>query len=382
MHISLSDEQKLIRENIIAFAQKEINDGVIDRDRLQEFPEGLWTRCGEQKLQGLTVPENLGGAGLDPFSAIITLEALGYASHDGGLNFSICAHYLSCVVPVLKFGTEDQKKKYLPALSSGKRIAVNAMTESSSGSDAFNIKTKAIPQGEDFLISGMKTFSSNGPAADTILLYALTDESKGFHGGITAFVLDKDTPGVKTGKSIEKMGLRSCSMSELYFENVVLKKENIIGGLGGGASVFNYSMEWERIGMAASHIGTMERLLEQSVKYAQTRISSGQPLGKKQAVAHRIANMKMQLEAGRLLVYRAAEGLDKNRDNALNASIAKLFVSEAFSSAALDAVQIHGGNGYMTECGIERTLRDALGSTIYSGTSDIQRNIIAGWLGL
>jgi alkylation response protein AidB-like acyl-CoA dehydrogenase len=381
MDFSLSDEQKLIRESIISFARKELNEGSAVRDKEQLFPVDLWLKCGSQKLQGLTVPEIYGGAALSPISAIVALEALGYGSTDGGLNFSICAHFLAGVVPILHFGDPQQKEKFLPALCSGKSIIVNCMTEDVSGSDAFKLKTQAVKHKDGFLINGSKTFSSNGPVADTILLYAMTYPEKGFLGGITAFIFDIKTEGITRGPKLEKMGLRSCSMSEMFFHDVFLNESNVLGGIGGGTSVFNYSMEWERTGMAACHIGTMERLLETTVKYAQTRTSGNEAIGKKQAVAHRIADMKTQLEAGRLLTYKAAAGLN-TKNNASNASIAKLFVSEAYSSIAMDALKTFGGNGYMTSYNIERELRDAIGSTIYSGTSDVQRNIISSWLGL
>lgn len=382
MNFSLSEEQQLIKRNIIEFSQKELNKNVIERDAQQHFPHELWRTCAEHKLQGLPVDVQYGGAGLDPLSSMIALEGLGFGSHDGGLNFSVCAHLLACVVPLWKFGTEEQKREFLPQLCNGERIAVNAITETTSGSDAFNLQTTAIETSEGYVINGIKTFSSNGPVADTILVYAVTDKEKGFYGGITAFILDKNTKGFRVGQRFEKMGLRTCTISELIFENVLVPKQNILGGLGGGSRVFNYSMDWERTGMAACHIGTMERLLDQSMEYAKTRQSGKEMIGKKQAVAHKIANMKVQLEAARLLTYKAAMGIDVSKDNTLNASIAKLFVSEALNTIAMDTLHIHGGNGYMTAYEIERAVRDAIGSTIYSGTSDIQRNIISGWLGL
>lgn len=382
MELSFTTEQKLIQENIIRFAQKELNQNIIERDRKQQFLPELWKKCAEQKLTGLPVEEKFGGAGLDPLTSILALESLGYGSDDGGLNFSICAHLLACVVPIWKYGTEEQKKKYLTDLCSGKKIAVNAMTENESGSDVFNIKTTAKKQDNGFVINGTKTFCSNGPVGDLILVYAITDEKKGYHGGITAFLVSKDAKGFKVGQQFEKMGLRSSSISELIFENVVVAEEDILGGVGGGATVFSHSMEWERTGIAACHVGTMRKLLERSIEYAQSRKSGNEAIGKKQAIAHRIANMKVQLEAASLLTYKAALGLEKNKENAIHAASAKLFVSEAFVSSAMDAMQIFGGNGYMTEYGIERIVRDALGSTVYSGTSDIQRNIISRLLGL
>ncbi|CAN5513769.1 acyl-CoA dehydrogenase family protein [soil metagenome] len=382
MDFALSTEQQLIRENIIAFAQKELNGDVVERDKQQQFPQDLWLKSGAHKLQGLPVDEKHGGAGLNAPSNIVALEALGYASKDGGLNFSICAHLLACVIPVWKYGNEEQKKNFLPDLCSGKRIAVNAMTETESGSDVFNIKTSAKKTNEGFIINGTKTFSSNGPVANTILLYAVTDESKGFHGGITAFLIDKSTKGFKVGQKYEKMGLRTCTISELVFENMLVPESAVLGGIGAGATIFNFSMEWERVGIAATHVGTMERILEQTISYAQTRKSGAVSIGKNQAVAHRIAEMKTQLEASRLLTYKAAWNIDTAKNNAIDASITKLFVSESLTASAYNSMQIHGGNGYMTAFEIERTLRDAIGSTIYSGTSDIQRNIISRWLGL
>nr|MDQ3047177.1 acyl-CoA dehydrogenase family protein [Bacteroidota bacterium] len=250
MDFELSTEQQLIRENIIRFARKELNADVRQRDRDQEFPKQLWERCGEQKLQGLCISEEHNGAGMNAVSTIIALEALGYGCHDNGLSFSICAHLLSCVVPVWKYGTAEQKKQFLPELCNGKRIAVNAMTEPSSGSDVFNMKTTAKKTAGGYIINGTKTFSSNGPVADTILLYALTDESKGFFGGITAFLIDKNTAGFSVGEKYEKMGLRTCSISELLFNDMFVNENSALGGVGGGSTVFNYSMEWERTGMA------------------------------------------------------------------------------------------------------------------------------------
>ncbi|MGZ4034541.1 MAG: acyl-CoA dehydrogenase family protein [Bacteroidia bacterium] len=382
MEFSLTTEQKLIRENIISFAMKELNSNVIERDRDQIFSRDLWVKCAEHKLTGLPVDEKFCGAGLDPLTSILALEAFGYGSDDGGLNFSVCAHLLACVIPVWKFGNESQKKKYLTDLCSGNKIAVNAMTETESGSDVFNIKTTAKKHLNGFLINGIKTFSSNGPVGDIFLVYALTDETKGYYGGITAFLVDKNAKGFKTGQQFEKMGLRSCGISELIFENVFVSEDDIIGGVGGGGTIFNHSMEWERTGIAACHVGTMKKLLERTIEYAKTRKTGNETIAKKQAIAHRIADMKIKLDAASLLTYKAAAGLEKNKENMINASVAKLFVSESFVALAMDAMQIFGGNGYMTEFGIERIVRDALGSTIYSGTSDIQKNIISRLLGL
>ena len=382
MDFSLNEDQKVLRDQIIRFARNELNEGAAERDKAQEFPRDLWLKCGEMGLQGLLVPEEYGGSGLDPLSTAIALEAFGYGCEDGGLVFSLCAQLLSCVLPITKYGTEEQKRRYLPGLCDGTTIAVNAMTEPGTGSDAFAMTTRAEPDGDDFIINGNKTFGSNAPVADLAVTYALTDPEKGFHGGITGFLIDAKTPGYVASPKFEKMGLRTSPMGELRFENVRVPADAILGKLGGGAQIFTHSMDWERTCLFASHVGAIERLLEKSVEYARIRSQFGQRIGKFQAVSHRIADMKINLEAARLLVYKAATKLEKSRDVSMDASIAKVFVSETLVKTALGTVQTFGGYGFMTEYEVERALRDAVGSTIYSGTSEIQRNIIATWLGL
>lgn len=285
-------------------------------------------------------------------------------------------------MPVWKHGTEAQKQALLPGLCSGRIIAVNGMTEPGSGSDAFAMRTQARRNGAGYRVTGRKTFGSNGPVADVALVYALTDATKGYHGGVTAFLVPTTSDGFSVGQTFEKMGLRTSPISELVLEDVAVPEDAVIGGVGGGTTLFTESMEWERICIAAVHVGTMQRLLEQATSYARTRSAFGRPIGKHQAVAHRLVDMKVRLEASRLLVYRAASRLGNARDIALDASMVKLFVSESLVKSALDAVQTMGGYGFMTEYHVERVLRDAVGSTLYSDTSEIQRNIMAGWMGL
>jgi alkylation response protein AidB-like acyl-CoA dehydrogenase len=360
-----------------------LNEGAAQRDREQAFPRELWRKCGEIGIQGLPVPEEYGGSGLDPLSTAMALEALGYGCHDGGLVFSLCAHLLSCVVPIWQHGTEEQKRRYLPGLCNGILVGVHAMSEPGSGSDAFALRTRAERDGPGYRITGTKTFISNGPIADVVIVFAVTDPHKGYHGGVSAFLVDTtDTPGFRASQTFEKMGLRSSPIGELVFEEVRVPAAAVLGGAGAGAFLFTQSMDWERTCLFAAHVGTMERLLEQSLEYARSRSQFGQAIGKFQAVSHRIVDMKVQLEAARLLVYQAAWRLGRTRAASLDASIAKLFVSESLVNAALAAVQVHGGYGYMAEYEVERALRDAIASTIYSGTSEMQRNIIARWLGL
>lgn len=382
MDFALSQDQQRLRDEIVRFADQELNRDLLERDRSQAFPRELWRKCGEIGIQGLPVPEAYGGSGVDALTCAIGLEALGYGCKDGGLVFALCAHLLSCVVPLLHFGSEEQKRRYLPGLCDGRLVGVHAMTEPETGSDAFAMRTRAIAEGSGYRIDGTKTFISNATVADVVIVFALTDPAKGFHGGTTAFLVERGAPGFSSPQKFEKMGLRTAPLGELVFDGVRVGPESILGGVGGGAMVFTTAMDWERACLAASHIGAMDRLLEQTVAYARTRRQFGQTIGKFQAVAHRIADMKVQLEAARLLVYRAAWRLDHSRSASLDASITKLFVSESLVHAALAAVQVHGGYGFMTEYEIERALRDAVGSTIYSGTSEVQRNIIARWLGL
>jgi alkylation response protein AidB-like acyl-CoA dehydrogenase len=379
---SLTDEQKALRDQIVRFARAELSPGARERDAAQVFPRELWLKCGAMGLQGLPVPQAFGGAELSSLSTAVALDALGYGCEDGGLVFAVCAHLLACVVPIWLFGSEEQKAGLLPDLCAGRRIAVNAMTETESGSDAFNLRTRARPEGDGFVIQGTKVFGSNGPVADVALVYAATDPAKGFLGGVTAFLIDAAAPGYNRGQSFEKMGLRTCPIGETVLDDVRVRPEAVLGRVGSGGPIFARSMEWERVCIAAAHCGHMERLIETCLDYAKTRKSAGRSIGSFQAISHRIADMKVRLESARLVTYRAAWQLERKSSIGLEASVAKLCVSEALVQTARDAMQIFGGSGYMVDLGIERSMRDALAATIYSGTNEMQRNIVANWLGL
>lgn len=382
MDFSLAPEQETMRREIVRFARERLNGDLVARDREQAFSRELWHECAGIGLTGLPVAEEYGGSGLDPLSTALALEAFGYGCHDSGLVFSVCAHLLSCVVPIWKFGNEEQKRRYLTGLCDGSLIGVHAMSEPGSGSDAFTLRTRAERDSDGFRINGTKMFISNGPVADLVIVFALTDPAKGYHGGVTAFLVERSVAGYAAGRKIEKMGLRTSPFGELVFDDVYVGCDAVLGTVGGGSAIFTHAMDWERVCLFASHIGTMERLLEQSIRYARTRTQFGKAIGKYQAVAHKIADMKVHLEAARLLTYRSASRLERTRTVAMDAAMTKLFVSESLVRAALDTVQIFGGYGYSTEYEVERALRDAIGSTIYSGTSEMQRNIIARWLSL
>ncbi len=382
MDFSLTDEQKMLRESIVKFAQEQLNDDLAQRDREQVFSRELWRKCADIGIQGLPVPEEIGGSNLDTLSCAIALEALGYGCRDGGLVFSLCAHLLACVVPVWRHGSDEQKQRYLPGLCDGTLVGCHAITEPGSGSDSFSMRTRAMRHGDGWRLNGVKTFISNGPVADVAVVFAVTDPAKGFHGGVTGFLLDRSMHGFSAGQKFEKMGLRSSPVGELLLDDLDVPDEAVLGKVGGGSGVFATAMDWERALLVSAHVGTMERLLETSIDYARTRSQFGQAIGKFQGISHKVADMKVQLEAARLLTYRTAWRLGRARDISMDTSITKLFVSEALVKVALDAVQLHGGYGYMAEYDVERTLRDAIGATIYSGTSEMQRNIIARWLGL
>lgn len=382
MDFTLSEEQNILRNSIIKFAQGELNHDIQQRDRNHVFDRELWQKCAVMGLQGLPIPEEYGGSAVDAITTAVGLEALGYGCKDSGLNFSICAHLLACAIPLWKHGSEQQKKEFLPGLCDGSLIAVNAMTEAETGSDSFAMNTRAEACENGYRINGTKTFCSNGPIADLAIVYAITDKEKGYYGGVSGFLVPKGTSGFSVGQTFDKMGLRTSPISELVFEDVFVSEEYVLGGVGGGSVIFTESMDWERALLIACHVGTMERLLEGSVEHARTRKQYGQIIGKYQAVSHRIADMKVRLQAARLLTYFAASGLDVTREVGRDAAIAKLYTSEALIQTTHDAVQIMGGYGFMTENDIERSLRDAVASTIYSGTSEVQRNIIAGWLRL
>jgi hypothetical protein len=376
MDFALSAEQRRLRREIVDFARAELSRDVAARDRRRTFPRDLWLRCGDFRLQGLAVPEEYGGRGLDALSTAVALEGLGYGCSDGGLVFSLGAHLLACVVPLWKFGTEDQKRRWLPDLCAGRTIGALAMTEAESGSDAYALATAAKPDGDGYRIDGTKTLIANAPVADLAIVGARTPE------GVTAFLVDTGLPGVERGEPFDTLGLRTAPLGGIAFSGVHVDADSVLGRPGAGGAVFQEAMDWERTCLFASHVGTMEWLRDAAVARARERRLGGRPIGSHQAVAHKIADLEVRLDAARLLTYRAAWQLGRGRSATREAAIAKLFVSESLVRAALDTLQVHGGAGLLADTEIERRLRDAAGSTIYSGTSEIQRNLIAGMLGL
>jgi alkylation response protein AidB-like acyl-CoA dehydrogenase len=381
LDFSWTDDQQAFRREVIKFAQRELIDDLIERDHSEQFFSEGWKRCAKFGIQGLPIPEEYGGGGADILTTVCGLEALGYGCRDNGLIFSINAHMWSSEIPVLSFGTKEQKKKYLPKLVSGEWVGIHAMTEPGSGSDAYSLKTRAERKGDRYILNGSKTFITNAQLADMIIVFANLEPAKG-PAGISAFIVEKGTPGFSISKKLHKMGLRTSPMAELAFVDCEVPVENLLGKEGSGTAIFTASMEWERICILASHLGAMQRMLETSVNYATDRKQFGQPIGKFPAISGKIAEMDIRLEAGRLLLYKAAWLKSQGKHPLREAAIAKVFVSEACIKTAQDAIQIHGGYGYMTEYQIERELRDAISGTIYSGTTEVQKMIIAGLHGL
>ncbi|MCB0571990.1 MAG: acyl-CoA dehydrogenase family protein [Phaeodactylibacter sp.] len=376
-----TDEQKALQREIMDFAVAHLSGGEELRDRSQQFSREWWAAAGRIGLPGLAIPEAYGGRGLTPLSTLMALEALGYASRDNGMNFALSAHLLACVVPLWLYGSEALKEAYLPRLCNGELVAANAMTEPSSGSDAFQMQTVAVEEGDAYRISGAKSFVSNGPVADGVLLYAATDPERGFLGGISAFWLDRSLHNYRPGAPLQKMGLRSCPLSELFFDNMLVDKSFLVGRLGRGAMAFNRSMEWERVCLGGCHLGNMQRLLEMGIQLVKGQLGSGTPRHERQAVSYALAEMQAQLESVRLLAYSAAWKMGEGKSVSREAAMAKLAVSELYKKISLYVATLFGGAG-QPNGEVERSHRDAVSSTIYSGTSEMQKNIIAQSMGL
>ena len=382
MNFDWNEEQKSIYNQVVAFSRNELNDHLLERDAAKEFYWAGWKKCADIGIQGLPVPSEWGGAGVDALTSVIAMQGLGLGCQDNGLIHAINSHMWGCEIPIWKFGTESQKQRYLPSLVKGKLIGGHAITEPDSGSDVFSMRTSAVKDGDYYIISGSKSIVSNGPIADLVIVFAVTNPGRKFLGGISAFIVEKGTPGYKVGKPLAKMGLNTQPIGEIFFDDCRVPSEHLLGREGSGTQVFNESMEWERSCLFACQVGSMERILNDCVQYSKDRIQFGRPIGKNQSIANKIADMKVRLELAKLVIHYIGWLKTQNKRILLESSIAKLFVSESIKTAALEAVQIHGGYGYMSEFGLERELRDSVASTIYSGTSEIQREIIARLLGV
>ena len=381
MDFSLSAEQRELMEAATTFARRELNQDLVKRDDAGEFPRDAWQACAKFGIQGLPVPVELGGAGSDVLTTTLVMEALGYGCQDNGLLFSLNAQMWSVELPLVIFGTPAQQQAYLPGLVSGDVIGGHAMTEPGSGSDALHMSARAERRGDQYVLNGAKQYITNAPVADVLLVYASVQDRPGL-AGLSAFLVDAGTPGLTVTGSFEKMGLRTSPMGEIALTDCLVPAESRLGSEGAGMAIFNSSMEWERSCLFASAVGAMRRQLDACVAYARSREQFGQPIGKFQSVAEKLADMYVRLEAAKLLIYRVAWLKQEGKSAPAEAAAAKLFTSEAWVHTSRDAIQTHGAWGYLKEAGIERDLRDAIAGTLYSGTSEIQRVILARMLGL
>ena len=381
MDFALTAEQQELTKAAADFARRELNNDLVKREDAGEFPMDLWRACAKFGILGLPVPAEFGGAGRDLITTALVMEALGYGCRDNGLLFSLNAQLWSVEHPLLTFGTPQQQHAYLPGLVTGDIIGGHAMTEPDSGSDALHMHTRAERRGDHYLLNGTKQFITNAPVADVLLVYASVGGGRGL-GSLSAFLVEAKTPGLTISNRFEKMGLRTSPMGEVALTDCQIPAASRLGPDGAGMAIFNSSMEWERSCLFASSVGAMRRQLETCVSYARTREQFGQPIGKFQAVAGKLADMYVRLEAARLLIYRVAWLKQQGKSAPAEAAAAKLFTSEAWVQSSLDAIQTHGAAGYMKDMGVERDLRDAVASTIYSGTSEIQRVLVARMLGL
>lgn len=377
MDLRFTEEQEMMRRMVRDFAQNEIAPIVEHMEEHDEFPLEVVRKMGEYGLLGIPVPEEYGGAGADFTSYILAINEIAKVSATVGVILSV--HTSVGTNPILYFGTEAQKQKYVPKLASGEYIGAFALTEPSAGSDAGSIRTTAVRQGDKYILNGSKIFITNAGAADTYITFAVTDSSKGSKG-VSAFIVERNTPGFTIGKKEKKMGLHGSNTCELIFENAEVPAENLLGEEGEGFKIAMANLDVGRIGIAAQGLGIAEAALEHSVRYAKERVQFGKPIGGQQAIAFKIANMATQVEAAKLLVYRAAHLRNQGIKCGMEASMAKRFSTDTAMKSAIEAVQIFGGYGYTREYPVERLFRDAKVTQIYEGTNEVQRVVISKYL--
>jgi alkylation response protein AidB-like acyl-CoA dehydrogenase len=378
--IQWTDAQTELRNSVVEWSGR-LNDTAeaqSDKENLLK----MWQVVREMGVLSLPIKSEYGGLEQDILTTLYVLESFGRHCHDSGFSFAVSSHIVSTSIPIQKFGNETQKYKYLPDLCSGKKIGAHAISEVESGSDAWNMKTHARKADNGYILNGNKTFVSNGPVADTFIVYARTSDTAGTLGGFTAFILDSDTAGFSRGNPMKKMGLNTSVLCDLFFDDCYLTADRVLGKEGQGFSIFNYVMKWEVLCSFIINVGEMEQLLSRCIEYSKARKQYGEPICKYQAVSHKIADMKISLETAKAMLYKAAFGFQKGTNITVDLAIAKVVTSENFVKSALDALQIFGGHGYMEETGIEKYVRNSVASKIYSGTSEIQRNTIASMLGL
>jgi alkylation response protein AidB-like acyl-CoA dehydrogenase len=371
---NLSEEQQLLKKTVRDFAEGELKPHSREWDEKQEFPRDVFTKLGELGLMGVAWPAEYGGSGMSTLDYAIVMEELSRV--DAGVALSVAAHNSLCSGHIYLAGSEAQKRKYLTPLAQGKKVGCWGLTENSAGSDAGGTRTSAVRDGSDWILNGSKTFITNARVADTAVVMAVTDKTKG-NKGISAFIVERGTRGFRPGKKEDKLGVRSSDTSELVLEDCRVSGENLLGNEGYGFIDTLRILDRGRIGIAAWSVGIAQAAFEASLTYARGRRQFGHAIAEFQAVQFKIADMAVQIDAARLLVQRAAALRDAGREHTTESSMAKLFASEVSVQIALEAIQIHGGYGFIKEYPVERYLRDSKLGTIGEGTSEVQRLVIS-----
>lgn len=377
MDFQLPEDIQLLKQGVREFIDNEVEPYAMEIEEKNEIPEHIIEKSKEMGLFALSIPEEFGGLGLNMVGKCAILEEIG-RTHNG-FTTVIGGHTGIGGVGIVELGTAEQKKKYLPEMATGEKIGAFALTEPQAGSEASNLKTTAVKKGDKYILNGSKHYITNAPIADIFTVMAVTDPDKGAKG-MTSFIVEKDTPGLSIGKIERKMGLHGSHSSEVFFENCEVPAENVLGKEGEGYVNALKILANGRAGLAARNLGSADKLLEMSLDYAHNRVQFGKPIFEQQIIQHYLAEMALEIETLRSMVYRVAAMVDDKKKVIKEAAMVKLFGSEVYGRVADKAVQIHGGLGYISEYPIERFYRDARITRIYEGTSEIQKNIIAAQL--
>ncbi|WP_045521992.1 acyl-CoA dehydrogenase [Neobacillus niacini] len=377
MNFLLSEEHKMMQKMVRDFALNECEPTAAQRDEEETFDMEIWHKMADLGLCGIPWPEEYGGAGADYLSYVIAVEELSRV--DASVGVTLSAHTSLAGWPVYKFGTEQQKQKYLRAMAEGRSMGAYCLTESGSGSDAGGMKTKAVLEGDEWVLNGSKIFITNGGYADTYIVFAQTNSDLK-HKGITAFIVDRSFPGFSVGKKEKKLGIRSSSTTEVIMENCRVPKDNLLGKVGEGFMIAMMTLDGGRNGIASQALGIAQGSFDKAVAYAKERVQFGKPISSLQAIQFKLADMATKIEASRLLTYQAAWREDQGISYGLQSAMSKLFAGDTAMEVAIEAVQVFGGYGYTKDYPVERYMRDAKITQIYEGTNEIQRLVIGGYL--
>ncbi|WP_085506288.1 acyl-CoA dehydrogenase [Thalassobacillus devorans] len=375
MNLHFTDEQEMMRKMVRDFAQKEVAPAIERMETEDRFPREVVTKMGELGLMGIPIPEKYGGSEMDYTSYIIAIHELSKVSATVGVILSV--HTSVGTLPILNFGTEEQKQKYIPKLASGEYLGAFALTEPSAGSDAGSLKTRAVKQGDTYILNGSKVFITNGGEADTYIVFARTNMEERGYQGVSTFIVEKDTPGLVIGKKEKKMGLHGSNTVQLTFDNCEVPAEQMLGNEGEGFRIAMSNLNSGRIGIAAQSLGIAEAAMEHAVAYAKEREQFGKPIAKQQGLSFKLADMATEVEAAKLLTYHAAALKEAGAPCNKEVSMAKMYASKTAMKNAIEAVQVYGGYGYTEDYPVERLFRDAKVCEIYEGTNEIQHIVIS-----